>query len=165
MLNFYMKYSFSLLFLSSISFAQSPIDSLLTKYNKKSVSYITIKEFKELKNPIILDTREQKEFDVSHIKNANCVGFDKFNSKKIKEKYTKFNDTIVVYCSIGIRSEIIGTKLKKLGYKNVYNLYGGIFEWKNKGEEVVNDEQIPTENVHAFSKEWGIYLLKGKRVY
>ena len=160
-----MKYLFCLLFFSFISFAQSPIDSLLTKYNKKTVSYITIKEFKELKNPIILDTREQKEFDVSHIKNANCVGFDKFNSKKIKEKYTNFNDTIVVYCSIGIRSEIIGTKLKKLGYKNVYNLYGGIFEWKNKGEEVVNDEQIPTEYVHAFSKEWGIYLLKGKRVY
>ena len=127
-----MKYLFCLLFFSFISFAQSPIDSLLTKYNKKTVSYITIKEFKELKNPIILDTREQKEFDVSHIKNANCVGFDKFNSKKIKEKYTNFNDTIVVYCSIGIRSEIIGTKLKKLGYKNVYNLVFQIYKYRLK---------------------------------
>ncbi len=160
-----MKYLFCLLFLSSISFAQSPIDSLLTKYNKKSVSYITIKDFKELKNPIILDTREQKEFDVSHIKNATCVGYDKFNSKKIKEKYKNFNDTIIVYCSVGIRSEAIGYKLKKLGYKNVYNLYGGIFGWKNHEEKVVDNNQTPTDNVHAFSKEWSKYLLKGKKIY
>lgn len=160
-----MKYLFCLLFLSSISFAQSPIDSLLTKYNKKSVSYITIKDFKELKNPIILDTREQKEFDVSHIKNATCVGYDKFNSKKIKEKYKNFNDTIIVYCSVGIRSETIGYKLKKLGYKSVYNLYGGIFGWKNQEEEVVDNSQTPTDNVHAFSKEWSKYLIKGKKIY
>jgi len=160
-----MKYLFCLLFFSSISFAQSPIDSLLTKYNKKSVSYITIKEFKELKNPIILDTREQKEFNVSHIKNATCVGYDKFNSKKIKEKYKNFNDTIIVYCSVGIRSETIGYKLKKLGYKYVYNLYGGIFGWKNQEEEVVDNSQTPTDNVHAFSKEWSKYLIKGKKIY
>jgi rhodanese-related sulfurtransferase len=160
-----MKYLFSLLFFSTIIFAQSPIDSLLIKYNKKTIPYVNIEEFKKFNNPIILDTREQKEFDVSHIQNANCVGFNKFNSKKIKEKYTNLNDTIVVYCSIGIRSEIIGTKLKKLGYKNVYNLYGGIFEWKNKDEEVVDNNQTPTENVHAFSKEWSKYLIKGKKTY
>ncbi len=160
-----MKYLFCLLFFSSISLAQSPIDSLLTKYNKKSVSYITIKEFKELKNPIILDTREQKEFNVSHIKNATCVGYDKFNSKKIKEKYKNFNDTIIVYCSVGIRSEAIGYKLKKLGYKYVYNLYGGIFGWKNQEGEVVDNNQTPTDNVHAFSKEWSKYLIKGKKIY
>jgi len=153
-----------ILFSTSI-FAQSPIDSLLTKYNKKTIPYIQIEEFKELGNPIILDTREQKEFDVSHIKNAYCVGYDKFNSKIVKEKYKNFNDTIIVYCSVGIRSETIGNKLKKLGYKNVYNLYGGIFGWKNHEEEVVDDNQTPTESVHAFSKEWSKYLIKGKKVY
>jgi len=33
-----------------------------------------------------------------------------------------------VYCSLGIRSEVIAKKLKKAGYTNVFNLYGGIFE-------------------------------------
>ncbi|WP_395054027.1 rhodanese-like domain-containing protein [Flavobacterium sp.] len=160
-----MKYLLCLLFSSSFIFAQSPIDSLLVKYNKNTVPYIKIEDFKKLKTPIILDTREQKEFDVSHIKNAYCVGYNKFNSKIIKEKYKNFNDTIIVYCSVGIRSETIGNKLKKMGYKNVFNLYGGIFEWKNKEEIVVNNSQIPTENVHAFSKEWSKYLLKGKKIY
>lgn len=160
-----MKYLFCFLFLSTTIFAQSSIDSLLVKYNKKTIPYVTIAEFKKFKNPIIFDTREQKEFDVSHIENAYCVGYDKFNQKKIKEKFTNYNDTIVVYCSVGIRSETIGTKLKKLGYKNVYNLYGGIFEWKNEEETVVDNNQKVTESVHAFSKEWSKYLLKGKKIY
>lgn len=160
-----MKYLIYILLFTSSLFAQSPIDSLLVKYNKKTIPYLTIEQFKKLNNTILLDTREQKEFDVSHIKNAYCVGYDRFNSKKIKEKFKNFNDTIVVYCSVGIRSEIIGTKLKKMGYKNVYNLYGGIFEWKNKNEEVVDHNQKTTDNVHAFSKEWSKYLLKGKKIY
>jgi rhodanese-related sulfurtransferase len=153
-----------LLFSASL-FAQSPIDCLLLKYNKKTVPYIRIEDFKKLNTPIILDTREKKEFDVSHIKNAYYIGYDKFNSKTVKEKYKNLNDTIIVYCSVGIRSETIGTKLKKMGYKNVFNLYGGIFEWKNKEEEVINNSQIPTENVHAYSKEWSKYLIKGKKIY
>lgn len=160
-----MKKIFYFIFFTSSVFSQSSIDTLLTKYNKKLVTYITIKEFKELKNPIILDTREQKEFDVSHIQNAHCVGYDKFNSKKIKEKYKNLDDTIVVYCSVGIRSETIGYKLKKLGYKNVFNLYGGIFGWKNNNQEVVNRIQTATDNVHAFSKEWSKFLIKGRKIY
>lgn len=160
-----MKYLFCFLFLSTTIFAQSPIDNLLKKYNKKTIPYLSIDELKKLDDAIILDTREQKEFDVSHLNGAVCVGYEKFDAKKIKEKFKNLNDTIVVYCSVGIRSEIIGTKLKKMGYKNVYNLYGGIFEWKNKNEEVVDNDQKVTENVHAFSKEWSKYLLKGKIIY
>lgn len=159
-----MKYLLYLLFSNAI-FAQTPIDKLLSKFNKKSIPYVTIEEFKKLKTPIILDTREQKEFDVSHIEKAYCVGYDNFNAKSVKQKYSNLNDTIVVYCSVGIRSETIGTKLKKLGYKNVYNLYGGIFEWKNNNQPVVNNNQEITDNVHVFSKEWSEYLIKGKKVY
>ncbi len=81
-----MKYLFSLLFFSTTIFAQSPIESLLVKYNKKTIPYIQIEEFKKLKSPIIFDTREQKEFNISHIKNAYCIGYDKFNSKIVNEK-------------------------------------------------------------------------------
>ena len=87
-----MKYLFSILFFSIATFAQSPIDKLLIKYNKNTIPYVNIEEFKKIENPIILDAREQKEFDVSHIQNAFCVGYDKFNSKIVKEKYRNFND-------------------------------------------------------------------------
>jgi len=71
---------------------------------------------------------------------------------------------IVVYCSLGIRSEIIGKQLIAEGYTAVYNLYGGIFEWVNKGKAVYNNTQ-ETSKVHAYSKSWGSYLLKGTKVY
>lgn len=160
-----MRYFICLFFFSVSIFAQSPIDQLLKKHNKETVPYIKIEAFKKLSNPIVLDSREQKEFDVSHIKTAECVGYDYFSAKKIIEKYKNLNDTIVVYCSVGIRSERIGKKLKKIGYKNVFNLYGGIFGWKNNDQEVLDNNQIPTEKVHGFSKEWSRYLLKGKKKY
>ncbi len=149
----------------SIGFSQKTIPEVLKKFNKLSVPYITVSELNSKKNIIILDSREEKEFQVSHLKNAIFVGYDKFDTKKTKSILKNQNDTIVVYCSIGIRSENIGVKLKKIGYKNVYNLYGGIFEWKNKGNEVVDNNQKKTEKVHAYSKEWSKYLLKGKKIY
>ena len=56
-------------------------------------------------------------------------------------------------------------KLKKAGFTKVKNLYGGIFEWKNKGYPVFNSAGKETENVHAFSKHWSQYLNAGNPVY
>ena len=114
---------------------------------------------------IILDSRELKEYEVSHIKDAIQVGYDHFNIEIIEKQVKDKSKTIVVYCSVGIRSEDIGEKLEKAGYTNVYNLFGGIFEWKNKDQIVYNTEEKPTENIHTFSKEWSKWLLKGIKIY
>ena len=74
------------------------------------------------------------------------------------------NKQIVVYCSIGVRSEIIAKKIRALGYTNVYNLYGGLFEWVNKGGELFLANKR-TQKVHAYSKKWGAYLTEGIKVY
>jgi rhodanese-related sulfurtransferase len=66
------------------------------------------------------------------------------------------NTNIIVYCSIGVRSEQIGEKLKKLGYKNLHNLYG-IFEYKNSGGQVVNNQNKVTDSVHTLIK-LGVYF-------
>ena len=133
--------------------------------NKKTVPYITVAELKEKQNYILLDSRENKEFEISHILNAVNVGYDKFDSKKTTSLLTDKNELIVVYCSIGIRSETIGEKLMKLGYKNVFNLYGGIFEWKNNDGKTVNSKNIETDSIHTFNKQWSIYLKKGVKIY
>ena len=146
-------------------FAQKTIQEVLVKYNKNLVPYISVNELKEKQNVILFDSRDATEYKVSHLKNANYVGFDDFDSKKIKEKFTNPNATIIVYCSIGVRSEIIGKKLLKMGYKNVFNLYGGIFEWSNHNLPVYDSDDKQTQNVHAFSKEWGKYLKTGNKVY
>lgn len=143
--------------------AQSTIPQVLKKLNRGTVPYIKVEKIKT--NTVFLDAREPKEFNVSHIENAISVGFDKFDSKKVTTIIKDKNATIVVYCSIGIRSEIIGERLLKLGYKNVFNLYGGIFEWKNNGRKVVDNKKLGTNEVHTYNKEWSIYLKKGTEVY
>lgn len=162
-----MKFIFTILVLliSIVGVAQNSIPKVLEKLNAKSVPYIKVNELQEKDNLILLDARETKEFNVSHIKGSIHVGYDHFDSKKVTNLLKDKNATIVVYCSIGVRSEKIGEKLLKLGYKNVFNLYGGIFEWKHQGGKVVNNQNVETDEIHTFNKEWSEYLTKGKKVY
>lgn len=162
-----MKNLIFLIFLISVnSFSQKNIQQLLKKYNTESVPYISISELQKEKEVILLDAREPKEFEVSHLKNAMCVGYDFFNLENTLVKLPKNKNTkIVVYCSLGIRSEDIAEKLQKEGFTNIFNLYGGIFEWKNQGNITVNLQNNPTEKVHAFNKEWSKWLHKEEKVY
>jgi rhodanese-related sulfurtransferase len=152
-------------FFSLMVSAQSSIPEVLKKLNKKSVPYIKVDELKSNSALVYLDAREPKEFNVSHIKNAIPIGFDHFKIQNVTSTVKDKNATIVVYCSIGVRSEKIAEKLLESGYKNVYNLYGGIFEYKNTGGKVVNNQNKETDSVHAFNKEWSVYLTKGIKVY
>ncbi|MEQ6125276.1 rhodanese-like domain-containing protein [Pseudotenacibaculum sp. MALMAid0570] len=155
------------IFISLGAFSQNTLKDVLKKYNSESVPYITVDTLKKVihKGVILLDAREKKEFKISHLKGAQFVGYEKFNLKKTTKSIANKDAKIVVYCSLGVRSEDIAEQLKNAGYTNVFNLYGGIFEWKNKENKVYNPKGKETEEIHAFSKEWAVWLLKGKKVY
>jgi len=141
------------------------MDRTLRVLNKESIPYIQISEAVEKDSVVFLDTREIGEFEVSHLKNAVWVGYDTFNPQIVKDSIPDAKTPIIVYCSIGVRSENIGEKLQKLGYTNIQNLYGGIFKWKNMGNPVFDSIGNETEKVHAFNKLWGKLLTKGEKVY
>jgi rhodanese-related sulfurtransferase len=138
-------------------------NTLLKMMLKHDVREITVPEVLARKNAIFLDARERKEYDVSHIKNAVYVGYNNFDFAAIKN--IAKGSEIIVYCSIGKRSEEITQKLKKAGYNNVSNLYGGIFEWVNLQNEVVDMNNKKTSKVHAYGRFWGQWLDKGEKVY
>ena len=114
-------------------------------------------------NTYFLDTREQKEFDVSHINGAICVGYDHFELSSVK--HIPKDAQIIVYCSIGARSQNIGEKLVKAGYTNVRNLYGGFFQWTNSGLPKMGPNNQITTHIHGYSKDWGKWIEKGIVVY
>lgn len=114
-------------------------------------------------NALFLDTRAKEEFKVSHIEGARYVGYNEFNLDNLKN--IPKEQPIITYCSIGKRSGEVGKKLRDAGYTNVQNLYGGIFEWINKGYPVVDAENQPTKKVHAYNKLWGAWLKKSDKVY
>lgn len=111
---------------------------------------------------LILDTREKEEFEVSHLAGAKWVGYETFDIEGLQS--IPKEQKIVVYCSIGARSQEIGKKLKEAGYTEVYNLYGGIFHWVNEEHKVYAGDS-PTDKVHAFDRAWGVWLNKGQKVY
>lgn len=158
------------IYMFSISvLSQTTIDEVLNKYNDNSVPYINVDTLKKsAQQALILDVREIEEFEVSHLQDAQHIGFKNFNysimDKLIVDSLGDRDTLIIVYCSIGIRSEIIGKKLISHGFTNVYNLYGGLFEWVNKGGNVFCQGNI-TQKVHAYSKKWSRYLTKGFKVY
>ena len=108
-----------------------------------------------LSTTVILDTREKKEFKVSRLKNAIWIGYDDFDLSRVDS--IKKDQEIIVYCSVGYRSSKIGEELIDSGYKNVKNLYGGIFKWANEKRPLYNDS-TRTREVHAYNRKWGRYL-------
>ncbi len=149
------------------TWGQTAFDKKLNSLYKNTVSLVKTEslaaEIKTNKNLILLDTRSLKEFNVSHLPNALFLNYDKFNPKKVE--HIPRDKQIIVYCSVGYRSERIGEKLLKMGFTDVKNLYGGIFEWVNKDNLVVNPSGVVTDSVHTYNRDWSQWLTKGIKVY
>jgi rhodanese-related sulfurtransferase len=138
-------------------------DVMLSTLLSHSVEELSVDSVGSVPEFALLDARERKEFEVSHLQGATWVGYDDFDMSRL-DGINK-DMPLVVYCSVGYRSEKIAEKLKAAGYTNVYNLYGGIFEWVNTEKPVVDMEGQETKSVHAYSKSWGVWLSKGKKIY
>jgi len=111
---------------------------------------------------LLLDTRTPIEYKVSHLQGARFVDFDTYKTDEFAG--VPRNRPVVVYCSVGYRSERVGERLKALGFTDVRNLYGGIFEWVNEGHTVYNAKG-PTPDVHPYSPIWSPWLQRGNKTY
>lgn len=128
-----------------------------------SVPFVSVAQLQRQPAPVLLDTREAPEFAVSHLRGARLVGYDTFSLATVR--HLPKDTAIVVYCSVGARSEKIGVRLRQAGFTNVRNLYGGLFEWVNEGQPVYTAANQLTTRVHAYAPSWGIWLQRGDKVY
>ncbi|HMQ08209.1 MAG TPA: rhodanese-like domain-containing protein [Saprospiraceae bacterium] len=136
----------------------------IDRYLSGNVQYIYVEELKLLTKSseelIILDAREEKEYAISHIENALLIGYNPWD-KNLMNSLEK-NKTIVIYCSIGYRSEKIGEKLLKAGFTDVRNLYGSIFAWVNAGNPVYDQHGQITPFIHGYNKSWSKWISNPK---
>ncbi len=150
-----------------VAFGQTDFDSKLKSLYKNTVplirSDVLATSIVENSNIVILDTRSYEEFEVSHLPNALFLDYEKFKPNEVEGMNRKTK--IIVYCSVGYRSERIGEKLLKMGFVDVHNLYGGIFDWVNNENTVVNQAGIKTDSVHTYNKDWSRWLTTGVKVY
>lgn len=137
-------------------------DRKVASWLKFTVPTIDPDGVKKMQGAVLLDAREREEYDVSHLPDAVFIGYKKFDEALVKN--ISKDKPVVVYCSIGFRSEKIGEKLQKMGYTKVYNLYGSIFEWVNQGNAVVDNQGKPTKKVHTYNRSWGKWVDENKAV-
>jgi len=142
--------------------AQRPViaekfDRKLSRMLSGSVPFIYVQELEKIQDHVILlDARELEEYHVSHLNGAIHIGYDRFDKSSMAD--IPLDADLVVYCSIGYRSEKIGQKLQKMGYRSVRNLYGSIFEWVNQGKTIVDSNAKPTPQVHCYNKKWSRWM-------
>lgn len=102
--------------------------------NKKTGKYVEPHEFKEIKNSedvVILDVRSNYEHSVGKFKNAVTLDIENFRDfpEKVKE-LEKFKDKkVITYCTGGIKCEKASAYLLEQGFKDVYQLHGGIIKY------------------------------------
>lgn len=167
-----MPYLLSLLLLifPQVLFAQTEIDAaynkMLQKKYQQGFPVISTEDAQVLINNsevIFLDIREPVEYALSHIPGAINVGYQKVDWEKIAtlDKAAK----IIVYCSIGIRSQEIGKQLQQKGFSDVSNLYGGIFLWADQGRKMQDNQGNKIAKVHGYNWWWGRWVKKAEVVY
>lgn len=93
---------------------------------------ITVEEAKaimeEQETEIVLDVREQEEYDSGHIPGAILLPVGTIEEESAAEVIPAKDTTVLVYCRSGNRSKTASAALAELGYTAVYE-FGGIQDW------------------------------------
>ena len=118
--------------------ADGPTSIIVSEKGEKEMyEQITAEEAKKIMDSgeehIILDTREQEEFDEGHIPNAILIPYTEIDTMA-EGILTDKDAQILVYCRSGRRSKIAAESLAKLGYTNVKE-FGGIIDWQYEVEK------------------------------
>jgi molybdopterin/thiamine biosynthesis adenylyltransferase/rhodanese-related sulfurtransferase len=90
------------------------------------------RELLEENDPLVLDVREQDEWDEGHLPGAIHIPRGNLESR-IERAEPDRSRAIVVYCAAGNRSAFAAKTLEELGYEDVVSLSGGFTDWKRNG--------------------------------
>ena len=131
-----------------------PMNLRIKKRVKKSDSHVDPKRWNKLinnKETFLLDARKPFEFKVGTFRKAFNPNVDNFRDFPKYLKKLKKNQPIAMFCTGGIRCEKASVYLEKKGFKNVYQLKGGILNYLQtvnrkkslwKGECFVFDNRV-----------------------
>ena len=86
------------------------------------------KEMMDTQEVIVLDVREQSEYDSGHIPGAVLLPVGSIDEETAAAVIPEKDSTVLVYCRSGNRSKTASSTLAGLGYTNIYE-FGGISTW------------------------------------
>jgi len=93
------------------------------------------KKLKEVKEPVLIDVRTPGEFAQGHL--ANALSMDIY-SNDFKSRAAKLDKSkpVFVYCKAGSRSSSAADVFSDLGFKEIYDLNGGIISWQKANKPI-----------------------------
>jgi rhodanese-related sulfurtransferase len=100
----------------------------------------------------ILDVRTPDEFFSGHIKNALLADWNDRKEFERRVAYIDKSKPVYVYCLAGGRSAAAATKMRKMGYANVYELAGGTNAWRAANKPLEgnsNEKQMTIDELNA----------------
>ena len=132
------------------------IHSCTTGQSQGIKTNLTAKEFSDkiesMPSSNIIDVRTPDEYSKGHIKNAKNINWngDEFSVELSKLEKTK---PVFVYCLSGGRSSAAANKMRAEGFKEVYELSGGIMKWRaaNLPETTENSPSSSGMTVEQFN--------------
>ena len=86
------------------------------------------KNMMDTQEVIVLDVREQDEFDAGHIPGAVLLPVGTITKATAASVIQDFDSVVLVYCRSGNRSKTASALLAELGYNKIYE-FGGINSW------------------------------------
>jgi len=155
-------------FLSNPETKLSELENKLAK-SYPEIQHISPAKFNAWQNEsrpvVVLDIREEDEFDVSHIAGAIRIPpestADQVNQLLADKKIAGAD--VVFYCSVGVRSSRLAARasqsLKNAGAERIANLRGGVFRWHNEERPLIAGKSS-TLYVHPYDQMWGRLLKR-----
>lgn len=125
------------------------------------VSSFTAKLHEKKDNAVILDVRTPQEYQTGRIENAQNIDY---NAPDFKEKINALdkNKPYFVYCLAGGRSTAAVSYMRENGFKEVYNLAGGVRAWRGQGLPLVKKNNFTSEQQDKISSNQYQALINSK---
>lgn len=127
----------TMILISSVSCGQKQNKNSTDENSANKISLITATELNKVNDQILLiDVRTPGEFASGHIENSINIDYKADNFKELIGELDP-NQEVYVYCKVGGRSGRSAKILRDMGFKNIYDLKGGIIAWEKEGFKTV----------------------------
>jgi sulfur-carrier protein adenylyltransferase/sulfurtransferase len=123
---------------------------------KEQIEEVDPKEVHDLQEngngAVIVDVREQHEFEESHLPGARHVPRGHLESR-IEGSAPDKSERVILYCASGNRSALAAHTMQELlGYEDVASMRGGITLWKDRGYDVEVPRTFTAEQRERYSR-------------
>jgi rhodanese-related sulfurtransferase len=98
----------------------------------KDITSVEATQLMNRRNAVLLDVREPKEFEGGRLPSAIHIPLSQL-AGRVSELGKLVARPVVTYCDTGRKSRMAAGTLGKAGFKEIYNLQGGIAAWKKDG--------------------------------